>query len=551
MNWRDAYDPGVPWQVDVPHVPLYHFLDCAAAQHPRKIAIRCFDGEMTYREVLEQANAFAAALHALGVRAGARVLLLLPNIPQAVVAFYGALKAGAIVVLSNPLASAEEIAHQIADCGAETVVTVGASMPAVLEARDRQAPRPTDGLRTPELWVEKPTVRIIHARVRDAMPKMQSRMVSVFGDGGKPPRDALHFLDLLNSHRNSRPPHLEIDPNDVAVLSYTGGTTGLPRAVMLTHRSLVANTIQVRAFYSEAREGEEKLLAALPFSHAYGLTAGLSLTVFLSGCLVLLPSFRPGEALRAIAKHRPTLFPGVPAMYVSLINHPRVKTYKLSSVRACISGAAPLPIEVKEAFERLSKGRLVEGYGLTEASPVTHSNPLGSGGRPGSIGVPLPSTEARIVDWESGRDLPVGEVGELLVRGPQLMKGYWGRPEETDRALRDGWLHTGDLATMDGSGYFTMICRRQDVISLGENQIYPRDIEEVLYEHSKVRDVAVVGGAAQLEAHVVLRRGMSAQADEIIEFCRRRLSPHKIPALVTFRESLPRTPVGKLLRRLL
>ncbi len=544
--WLAHYDAGVPYQVDVPDMPLGGLLTRAAREHPKQVALRFYSCDITYRDLLAHVEAFAAGLQALGTQAGNRVLIALPNTPHAVIAFYGTLRAGATAVLCNPLS--DDTLYQLLDSGADTVVTTRGFLGVVLEARRMNV----DVGR-----------RLILGRMRDYLPRLGSTLLALFSPRQavsleQIPRDAVWMRDLLAKHRGQQPAPADIDVRDVAVLAYTGGTTGQPRAAMLTHRSLLANTLQVRSLYTAARESQEIMLCALPFSHAYGLTAGLNVGISMAATLVLLPHFRPGETLRTIESCRPTLFPGVPAMYNALVHHPRVKRHDLSSLYACISGATSLPIEVKEAFERLTKGRLVEGYGLTEASPVTHANPFDGERRSGSIGVPVPGTMARVVDLATGLPVRCGEIGELQVSGPQLMKGYWGGDENPvvgATRLAEGWLQTGDLALMDEAGFFRIIGRRADVIDWGEHSIYPRDIEEVLYEHPKVREAAVVGQDGGVHgglcAHIVLRAGETADEHDIIEFCKRRLSPHKVPQSVRFQKRLPRSAVGKLLRRML
>jgi long-chain acyl-CoA synthetase len=350
----------------------------------------------------------------------------------------------------------------------------------------------------------------------------------------------------------------QVGSDDLAAILYTGGTTDEPKGVMLTHLNLASNALQTRHWVTDAQDGREAFLAVLPFSHSYGMTACMNVTVCLASAMVLMPTFVTSNVLKVIAKQRPTLFPGIPSMYVAINNHPQVKRFRTSSIRVCISGAAPLPVEVQEAFEKLTKGKLVEGYGLTEASPVTHANPLGGRRKAGTIGVPFPSTEAKIVDLETGEDLPQGEIGELVVRGPQVMRGYWNQPEATAEVLSpDGWLRTGDLARMDPDGYFQIINRKKDMIIAGRYNVYPRDVEEVLYEHPKVLEAAVVGipgeggDGEEVKAFVVLKRGEMATPEEIIAVCQGRLEDYKVPKAVEFRMELPKTMVGKVLRRIL
>ncbi|HET8852065.1 MAG TPA: AMP-binding protein, partial [Ktedonobacteraceae bacterium] len=335
------------------------------------------------------------------------------------------------------------------------------------------------------------------------------------------------------------------------------------KGVMLSHGNLMANVAQIRHWMPDARRGREVILAVLPLSHSYGTTDCMNLATALACTLVLVPTTRTDQILKEIRHHRPTIFPGIPAFYLAIANYPKVRSYGVSAIRFCVSGSAPLPVEVQEAFEKLTRGRLVEGYGLTEASPVTHSNPLKGERRVGSIGIPLPSTQARIVDIETGETLPPGEVGELLIRGPQVMQGYWQMPEETAQALRDGWLHTGDLARMDEDGFFTIVDRKKDLILSGPYNVYPRDVEEVLYEHPKVLEAAVVSTPSPsadgndtpaspcIKAVVVLKRGEQATSDELLALCRERLDAYKVPRQIEFRTELPKNIVGKVLRRLL
>jgi long-chain acyl-CoA synthetase len=366
---------------------------------------------------------------------------------------------------------------------------------------------------------------------------------------------------MLNRLLRAAPPspiEIEVTSEDLAVIAYTGGTTDSPKGVMLTHHNLVANALQVRHWMPDLREGKETFLCVLPFSHSYGLTTALTVPVMMGAAMVILPTFITAQVLKAIRRHHPTLFPGVPSMYMAVNSFPGARRYGIHSIRACISGAAPLPVEVQEAFEKLTRGRLVEGYGQTEASPVTHANPLYGSRKVGSIGVPLPSTEAKIVDLAKGKDLPPGQIGELAVRGPQVMRGYWRLPEETKAVLRpDGWLLTGDVARVDEEGYFQIIARKREMILAGAYQVYPRDVEEVLYEHPKVKEVAVVGiqrprwPFQRVKAFVVLREGEQASQEELMALCRRRLAEYEVPWEIEFRRELPRSFVGKVLPRLL
>jgi long-chain acyl-CoA synthetase len=452
--------------------------------------------------------------------------------------------AGAVAVLANPLSNQQELARQVSDSGAETVLTLSRFYPDVV--------RP--------LQQEGQVRNVILTNIKTYLPWSQRtvfRFTRERQEGHRlPPYDAekvLWWERLMRRTPGDFQP-VPVTADDLAVLLYTGGTTGTPKGVMLSHRNLVANAIQTRVWFPDLREGKETLLGVLPFSHSYGLTACLNLAVLSGSAIVLIPAFDAEAVLKAIRRYHPTLFPGVPSLYAAINEFPQVRDYEIASVKACISGASPLPIEVQEGFEKLTKGRLVEGYGLTEASPVTHANPLFGGGKIGTIGIPLPSTDARIVHPRSGRVLKPGVIGELAIRGPQVMQGYWRQPDETELALRRGWLHTGDLALMDRDGFFRIINRARDLISVGPRYVYPRDVEEVLYEHPSVQEAAAVGmpgagGRGEVHAHVVLRQGHRATAQGIIDFCQGRLRSYQVPKQVHLREELPRSFVGKVLRQ--
>lgn len=560
--WIKYYETGVPPSVAIPRQPLYRFLESAARRYPRRPAVIFYGQRVTYRELDRAAARFALGLQRLGVDKGDRVMLLLPNMPQAVIAYYGALKAGAVVVLSNPLFDEAALAYQLRDSGAETLVTMSAFYPMVRRAR-----RDTH------------LKRVIVTNFKDYLPPIRRLAFSLTREGPEGHRvdlsdepDSYLWTEVISAGR-SQPIPIDVSPDDLALLQYTGGTTDLPKGVMLSHYNLVANTVQVRHWLSDVQEGKEVLLGVLPFSHSYGMTACMNVGISLSAAIVLLPTFATGEVLETIRRYKPTLFPGVPTMYTAINEYPGVRRYRLSSIRACISGAAPLPVEVKEAFERLTSGRLVEGYGLTEASPVTHINPMGGRQVTGSIGLPIPNTDARVVDLRTGEDISIGEVGELLVRGPQVMQGYWNLPEETRRVLvpdprvPDGqgedvgrWLRTGDVAMIDEDGYFRIIDRKKDMIIAGDYNVFPRDVEEVLYESPKVFEAAVVGipyGSqeqaveAMIKAFVVLKQGERATEDEILSMCKARLDERAVPDRVEFRTELPKSMVGKVLRRML
>ncbi len=540
--WLPHYDPSVPHDIDVPQGILPELLASAARLFPDAPAILFYGRTITYAELDMLASRFAAALIKAGVQQGDRIVLVLPNVPQVIICYYGALRAGAVVVLTNPLFEAGSLVRQVEDAQATTIIALSMFYPLVEQVRAR-------------VNLE----RVIFTNLKEYLPSAQRQLFTLLRqerEGHRvPDEQARHSLWLARMLELADTYLLpELDQNQPAVLLYTGGTTGEAKGVIHTHRSLIANAIQTAAWIPEAKPGQERILCALPFSHAYGMTACMNLSVTLCAAMILLPTFETQHVLHAIRRERPTIFPGVPPMYAAIAEVKNARSYGLASLHACISGAAPLPVEVQESFERITRARLVEGYGLTEAGPVTHANPFGGQNRPGYIGLPLPSTHAKIVDLATGADLPPGQIGELLVRGPQVMQGYWNRPTETAEVLTpDGWLRTGDLARMEADGFFQVIERKKEMIVAGTYNIYPRDIEEVLYEHPKVLEAAVAGvpkleGGAEVKAFIVLRRGERATPDEIIQFLRERLSAYKVPGGVEFLDKLPRSFIGKVLR---
>src|SRR5215218_9546814 len=510
--WLDNYPPGVPEHVAVPTASLA-----------------------------------AGALAGLGVGKGTRVGLILPNCPQAVAALFGALRLGATVVQNNPLYTERELGHQLADAGVEVVVCLDLVYERVKALRGQTAVR--------EVVVTSVLDELPAVRRALAPYTKRGKAASASIDKDEPVR---RWRELLGSAPQGPREPAEVDPDrDLALLQYTGGTTGVSKGVMLTHHNLRANVEQVRAWFPDADPGREVMMAVLPFFHVYGLTVCLLLGVRLGAALVLQPRFDLDGVLAAVDKYRPTLFPGVPTMYVAINNAVEKGGHDLSSIKACLSGAAPLPMEVAERFERFSGGRLVEGYGLSESSPVAIANPIYGKRKAGTIGMPLPDTLARIADpSDPDRTLPTGEPGELAISGPQVMGGYWNRPEESAAVLRDGWLLTGDMAVMDEEGYFAIVDRKKDMIIAGGYNVYPREVEEVLYEHPKVLEVAVAGvpdsyRGEVVKAFVVLRSGEQATAEEIREFAKSRLAAYKVPRSVEFRDDLPKTLIGKVLRRAL
>ncbi len=549
--WFRHYEEGVPRTIPYPEITLPEALDQTVARFPDRVALRFFlDARLpaptlTYRQLQEQTLRFATALFQLGVRKGDRVALMLPNCPQFVVAFYGAMRIGAIPVNTNPMYVSREMREQFEDSGCETVVLLDQFYPRLREIHAATRVRRVIVVDVAESlpWHARLLVRLAQARKGERV-------------GVPAETDTYWFRDLVRAYPPT-PPGADLKPSDVALLQYTGGTTGTPKAAMLTHRNLVANSLQAGAWFPRAVQGREIFLGAIPFFHVYGLTSVLLFGVGVGAEMVIVPRPRPVDiVLHAIQRFRATLFPGVPTLYAAINEHPRVKEYDLRSGALCVSGAAPLPREVFERFEALTGGRLVEGYGLTETSPFTHCTPLFGERRPASIGLPLPDTDARIVDMTSGEPLPPGEEGELEVRGPQVMLGYWGRPEETAEVFHDGWLRTGDVARMDPDGFFHVVDRRKDMIDASGFKVLPREVEEVLLMHPKVREAVVAGvpdayRGETVKAFVVLKPGESATGEEIVEFCRLHLAAFKVPRKVEFRSELPKSLVGKYLRRVL
>jgi long-chain acyl-CoA synthetase len=544
--WLGHYEPGVPPTLNYPAIPLHGLLEQTAERFPERAATIFFGARLSYRALNQAANRFAHALLNLGLKQGDRVALMLPNCPQFLVTFYGALKAGAVVTAVNPLYTPRELEYQLNDAEVETLVTLSKFYLTVEAVRRNTALQ-----------------RVILTNIKEYLPLGRRTLFTLFKERKEGHRVSLRrrasthwFQDLLAAPGPSSPPGITVDPSDAALLQYTGGTTGTPKGAMLTHSALVANTLQVRAWLSDFQEGAETMLLVLPLFHVFGMGACMSVMVQGAGTMILLPQFKTHDVLKALSKHRATLFPGVPSMYVALNNSPELPAVDLTSLRHCFSGAAPLPQEVQERFEAHIGGRLVEGYGMTEANACIIT-PVRGARKRGSIGVPIPDVEARIVDVETGaRTLAPGEVGELVVRCPQQLQGYWRNSEDTAQLLRDGWIHTGDIAHMDDDGFFYIVDRKKEMILSGGFNVYPREVEEVLYLHPKVREAAVIGVqdaflGERVKAFVVPHDGESPSADEIIAFCRKQLVVYKVPLYVEFRDNLPKTLIGKVLRRVL
>ncbi|AEV16747.1 Long-chain fatty acid--CoA ligase [Thermus sp. CCB_US3_UF1] len=535
--WYAHYDPGVPQEAPKPWL-LTELLRENARRYPEKVALEFLGRSISYQRLWRQVEAFARGLQEAGLEPGERVAIMLPNSPQFVIAFFGTLLAGGVAVNTNPMYTPRELRHQLLDSGAKALVILDLLLP-----------------RYQEVKAEAPVEVLVRTGIQDYLPFPKNLLYPLtLKRKGQWPKE-LEGIPWRAFLKAWKPEPVALDLDDLALLQYTGGTTGVAKGAMLTHRNLSTNALQVRAWIPDFREGEEVVLGAIPFFHVYGMTVAMNLALLGAAKLVLLPRPEIKPIVEAIEKHGVTLFPGVPTLYVAFNNFPGIEGRSLKSIRACISGSAPLPLEVAERFEKLTGAKLVEGYGLTEASPVTHCNPLYGPRKLGSVGLPFPGVEAKVVD-EEGKELPPGEVGELILKGPNVMKGYWNRPEESQKTLKDGWLFTGDLAKMDPDGYFYIVDRKKDMIIAGGYNIYPREVEEVLYQHPAVQEAAVVGvpdpyRGETVAAFIVLKDEYKGKVSEkdIETFCRQNLAAYKVPRILQFRDTLPKSSVGKILKR--
>lgn len=554
--WIRHYEQGVPAQISLPDRPLTWLLDQTASRYPSHTAFLYFGAKITYAQFSSYANRFAIALQRLGIQKGDRVAIALPNIPQYPIAFYGALRAGAVVVPTNPLYTEREMQHQLADSGARVLVMLDTFYPVVRAIRKETA-----------------LEHIIIASAADFLPPMLRTLYPLSQRNQKvqEPRltekelhedDALHEMKaILETHTKGGVELYNLPvpstSSDLAVLQYTGGTTGLSKGAMLTHGNLLANAMQTRSWTPNAREGQEVMLCAAPFFHSYGLTVCLNVSILSAATMVLVPRFNAKEVVQTIRQYHPTLFPGIPTMYLAILREVGKHADYLGSIKYCISGAAPLPAKVQSDFEHVTNGKLVEGYGLSEAAPVTHCNPLGGERRTGSIGLPVPNVDAAIINPETGEILPTGEVGEIVVKGPNIMRGYWNREAETQTIFINGWMRTGDIGKMDEDGYFYVVDRAKDLIIASGFNVYPREVEEVLFQHPAIAEAAVTGvpdeyRGESVAAFVVLKPGNEpneATRQSILTFCKENLTPYKVPKRLEFRTSLPKSLIGKVLRR--
>lgn len=540
--WLKGYDPDVPATLVYPSISLTDLFTQSVLRFPDQNCTIFRDQSITYQEMGKLTARFAAGLYALGVQKGDRVGLLLPNIPQFVLAFYGILQSGGVVVAMNPQFKARELEYQIRDSGLSVLIALGSQRDLVEDLRQRASLR-----------------SVIYTQVEDTFDLVDSLHAEPrAGENCLAAGYDCWLTSLLSQAQNFEQPQITLDPADEAIFQYSGGTTGTPKAAVGLHRNLVANTFQFRHWLVGMQDGKEVVLAAIPLFHVYGMVIAMSVGIGLGASLVLVQNPRNvDDILDQIQKYRATLFPGVPNLYQAINNHPTVLTGKvdLSSIKACISGSAPLLLETKERFEALTGGKLMEGYGLSEAPTATHCNPMFGENRSGSIGLPLPDVDCKIVDLEDGKtEKQPRQIGELVIRGPQVMKGYHKRPEEDRVTLVDGWLYTGDIAWMDENGYFYLVDRKKELIKIGGFQVWPREIEEVIALHPKVKEVAASGVPDPIRVEiikvwVVPLTGETLSADEIRIWCGQHLARYKVPSLVEFLDTLPRTTVGKVLRR--
>lgn len=525
--WINHYDPGVPAEIDIPEITLVDLFDDAVRQYGDSVCIIAEGKTLTYAQVDILSDSIARYLFSRGIRKGDCVGLLLPNTAEFVIGYYATLKIGAVVMAMNPAYRPAEIAQLAEESGLKVLI----------------------------LPVER------YDSIKSISGRMEVTSLVIVGDW-EDQGDAqdVAWNAVLKDFSEGEKVNADVQPEDPAVFQYSGGTTGTPKCAIGLHRNLVANVFQFNRWLVNTRPGEETVLVAIPAYHVYGMVLGMNLAVKMGARMVLVANPTDLDSLlAAIEKYQATVFPGVPNLYAAINHYPPVLEgkYDLSSIKACISGSATLPLRVKREFEALTHGHLVEGYGLSEAPTATHCNPVLGENKAGSIGLPLPNVSCKVVDMETGtREMPVGEIGELIVRSPQVMAGYHHNEAETAMVLREGWLFTGDIVRMDEDGYFYIVDRKKDVIKVGGFQVWPNEIEAVIGQHPKVREVAAAGivdenGAEFAKAWIVLREGETSTQEEIQAYCDRYLTSYKIPKAVEFVQSLPKTRVGKVLRRVL
>ncbi len=540
-TWLRHYDPGVPPHLTYPRVPLYCLLDETAAQHPNQPCTNFFGKQLSYQQIKELSDHLAAGIRNQGIRKGDRVVMLLPNSPQFLIAYYGLLKAGAAIVPLNPLSTERELVFHFCDSGAETAITIPLFLSKVAALRGRT-----------------PLKRVICGRLSDFLPFplnlaqgfQEWRLLRGLSDS---PR--VDFEGLLQQAPPAGWRPEPVQPDDVAVLIYSGGTTGVAKGIMLSHYNLVANAHQIVAWGHLT--DEQGILAVLPLFHGFGMSVTMNAPVLAGGEITLLPRFKARDVVKTIQKYKPSFFIGVPSMFVALSHLPDIQRYDLSSLKGIFVGAAPLTKAIKDGFEHKTGGRMIEGYGLTEAVTAIMANPYQGTHKVGSIGIPFPDVEVKIVSLDDGHDLPPGELGEIVLRSPTVMLGYYRNPEETSKTIAEGgWLYTGDIGYVDEDGYFYITDRKKELIIVGGFNVFPREIDELIYQHPKVREGITVGipderKGERIKAYIVLKQGETATPEEFIAYFKERLTPYKVPSEVEFRSELPKSMIGKILRRAL
>lgn len=548
--WLKFYEPGVPVEIPYPEGMLvHHIFENTATRFPNRpvtvfplrIGKGLYEGRVSYRDLDRAVNRFANGLATMGIRKGDRVALALSNAPQFLISFFGALKAGAIVVALDPQSPPEDLERKLIDSGAETVVTMHQFYRTIKEIQAKTLVTRVIATNIREYY--PPAARSIFSLKRE---KMDAQSIEL-------DRRDYSFKQILRGSSETSP-SVQVGAEDIAILQYSGGIETAPKGAILTHRNLVSNCLQSSAWRTEAEPGREVALCVTPFFHSYGMQMAMLGDILLGGALILFPVFEPEIVLASIEKYRPSFFPAVPAVYIALLNYPAVRKYNLQSIRTYLSGVAPLPIEVQKGWEALSGARLVECFGSKESGPFALANPIHGKRKPGSIGIPTPGTQARIVDPESdGAELSPGHLGELALKGPQVFKGYWNRADETAKTLREGWLLTGDLAQVDEDGFFYVVNRKRETINFQGVKLFPRDIEEALYKNGKIKEAVVVGiddpNLGQIpKAYIVLKEGVMASKEQVLDQLKQYLAEYKMPREVEFREALPKTMVGMVLK---
>ena len=539
--WYKSYAKGVPYQLEYERTAMPQALSRTAREFPDKTALIFVDSKISYKQLNDLANRFANALIHMGVKSGDRVAMLMPNMPQLVAAVYGAWRAGAVVVMNNPLYTDPELEYQFNNSESTFLVTLDLLGPRMIALK-------------PKTKIQN----IVIAHIRDHLKFPKKQLLPIVAKDKHrniPPTANVHeWTDILKKYPASDP-KIPVDFEALACLQYTGGTTGISKGVMLTHANLSKNVQQTVAWFPGFNKGEITQLGVLPIFHSFGLTCCMNLCTWNGWTDVLIPRPEPQAILEAIHKYRINFFPAVPTMYVGVLNHPEASKYNLNSIMGCFSGAAPLPVEVIKDFEAKTGSQICEGYGLSETSPVVTTNPFGGKTKVGSIGLPVSDTDIKVMDLVEGtKEMPVGEAGEIIIKGPQVTSGYYKMPEETATAIRDGWLYTGDIGKMDEEGYFYIVDRKKDMVIAGGYNIYPREIDEILFEHPKILEACAVGipdpyRGETIKAFVVLKPGETLTGEEVIKYCAEKLAKYKVPKMVEFMSTLPKSMVGKILRK--